>query len=307
MPDASPFDAPAAEARYRAAYDAALKRWPVVYEELDIPTRFGMTHVVTAGPKDAPPLVLLHGYMVASVMWGPHIADFSRDYRVFAIDVIGQPGKSVPGEPMRAATDYVAWLTAALDGLDLARVSLLGMSFGGCIALKYAAAAPDRIHTLVLLSPGGFLPVAKPFRLRGMLMLCLPTRLTVNSFMCWLGIHGADAKPVVDLMYLGAKHFRARRETLRVEGDAANPLSDDELRGLRMPVLLLFGDREVIYDPGRALDRARRLIPDLDSGLILRCRHDMCFRRRRIVDARVLDFLDKRGGRRPVARPRSVA
>ena len=118
-----------------AAYDAALKLWPVPYEELDIPTRFGMTHVVAAGPPNAPVLVLLHGYMATSVMWAPNIADFSRDYRVYAIDIMGQPSKSVPGDSIRDANDYVAWLTATLDGLDLGRVSLVGMSFGGWIAL----------------------------------------------------------------------------------------------------------------------------------------------------------------------------
>ena len=47
------------EVAYLAAYDAALKSWPVPYEEMEIPGRFGTTHVVAHGPKDAPPLVLL--------------------------------------------------------------------------------------------------------------------------------------------------------------------------------------------------------------------------------------------------------
>jgi hypothetical protein len=46
-----------------------MKLWPVPYEQLEIPTRFGMTHVVASGSKHAPPLVLLHGYMATSVMW----------------------------------------------------------------------------------------------------------------------------------------------------------------------------------------------------------------------------------------------
>ena len=105
------------EASYLAAYDAALKLWPVPCDERDIPTRFGTTHVLVSGPKDAPPLVLLHGYMATSAMWSVNIADFSRDYRVYAVDVMGQPGKSVPDEPVRNAADYAVWLTATLDGL----------------------------------------------------------------------------------------------------------------------------------------------------------------------------------------------
>ncbi len=63
MTHTSAFKTPEGEAAYLAAYDAAMKLWPVPYEEIEIPSRFGMTHVVTSGPKDAPPLVLLHGYI----------------------------------------------------------------------------------------------------------------------------------------------------------------------------------------------------------------------------------------------------
>ena len=293
------FKTPEGEARFRAAYDAVLKLWPVPREELDVPTRFGTTHVVVAGPKNAPPLVLLHGYMATSVMWAPNIADFSTNHRVYAIDVMGQPSKSVPDEPIRDTADYVVWLTATLDGLRLDCVSLIGMSFGGWVALKYAVAAPERIHDLVLLSPGGILPMARPFIVGGMLMTFVPTRFAVNSFMKWIGLSDTpgeqDAGPLLHLMYLGVKHFRTPQDTLRVNAEARNPLSDDELRSLHMPVLLLFGDNEVIYDSTQALDRARRLIPDVQGNLIPDCRHDMCFRQRRIVDARVVDFLKKRG------------
>jgi pimeloyl-ACP methyl ester carboxylesterase len=162
------------------------------------------------------------------------------------------------------------------------------MSFGGWLALTYAVAAPERVRTLVLLSAGGFLPIAREFSLRGMLMVFFPTRFTVNSFMRWAGFTDVpgerDARPVLNLMYLGMKHFRIPPDTLRV---AANPLADDELRALHVPVLSLIGDNEVLYDASTALARARRLIPDFVGELVPGCRHDMCFSQHRIVDARV--------------------
>ena len=115
--------------------------------------------------------------------------------------------------------------------------------------------------------------------------------------MGWLGITDSpgenDARPLLDLMYLGLKHFRVPTETLRALPAA---FSDDELRAMRVPVLLLFGDHERIYDPAAALARAHRLLPDVQGELVPESSHDMCYSQRRLVDRRVLDFLNDRRG-----------
>ena len=305
MSGPSAFKTPDGEAAFLAAYDAAMKLWPVPYEEMDIPTQFGMTHVVVSGPKDAPPVVLLHGYWATSTMWAPNIADFSKDYRVHAVDVMGQPSKSMPAEPIRDAADYAAWLTAILDALHLDRVCLVGMSFGGWLALNYAVAAPVRLRKLVLLSPGGLLPMVRQFSLRGILMMAVPTRFTVNSFMKWLGFTATNARPVRELMYLGLKHFRVPPATARV---MPTVFSDDALGVMRVPTLLLIGDHEVISDAPTALARAHRLIPHFEGELVPHCGHDMCFSQYRVVEARVLDFMKmKRTADRGAKTERSVA
>jgi hypothetical protein len=57
----SPFKSPKGEAEYLAAYEGSMKFWPVPYEDMYIPSRFGKTHLVACGPKDAPPLARLFG------------------------------------------------------------------------------------------------------------------------------------------------------------------------------------------------------------------------------------------------------
>src|SRR5262245_2002714 len=288
MSDSSAFKTRDGETRFFIAYNAALKEWPVPYEEIDIPSWFGTTRVVACGPKTAPPLVLLHGYMATLTMWSPNIAAFSREHRVYAVDVMGQPGKSRPSEPICSRADFVSWLTAILDALHLDRVDLLGMSFGGWLALNYAVAVPQRVRQLVLLSPGGVLPMATEFNVRGMVMALLPTRLTVNSFFRWLGFTDPAYADTLELMFLGLKHFRMPLETARV---VPSVFSDEELRAMKVPTLLLIGDHEVISDPAEALERARRLIPDFEGELVPGCRHDMCSSQHQMVDARVLEFL----------------
>jgi pimeloyl-ACP methyl ester carboxylesterase len=294
MSHTSAFKTPEGEAAYLAAYDAALKLWPVPYEEIEIPSRFGMTHIVSSGPQDASPLVLLHGFMNTLMMWLPNVADFSKAYRVYAIDIMGHPSKSIPDEPLRDAADFTAWLSATLDGLNLDRISLAGISFGGWLALNLAMTAPQRVGKLVLLSPAASLkPLASQFGLRAMLSGIIPIRRTMDSLMKWMGLEAAPGDTVtqtlLDLIWLGGKYFRMPPETRRV---MPGVFSDDELRALQAPVLLLIGENEVIYDPVKALARARRLIPDLEGELVPGSSHAMSFTHHRIVDARVLEFLN---------------
>jgi pimeloyl-ACP methyl ester carboxylesterase len=113
--------------------------------------------------------------------------------------------------------------------------------------------------------------------------------------MRWLGLAArpgdAATKCLLDLMYLGLKHFRVPVETLRV---LPVMFSDDQLRAMRVPTLLLVGEQEVICDPAVAMARARRLFPDIRAELVPRSSHDMCSTQHEIVDARVLEFLKER-------------
>lgn len=294
MTHTSPFKSPEGEAAFLESYDNAMKFWPVTYEESEITNRFGTTHVVTSGPKDAPPLVLLHGMLGTLTMWSPNIADLSKDYRVYAIDVMGQPGKSVPNEPIRDAAGFVAWLSETFNGLDLDRLYLVGMSYGAWLAIHFTLTAPERVQKLVLLSPVAcFQPLVRQFILRMLPMGLFPTRLTVNSFFGWMGINDTPgdrvAQSQLDLTYLGMKHFRFPPEAARL---MPGVFSDEELRTLPVPVLLLIGEREVLYDPVKALARARRLISNFEGELVPQSSHDMCVSQHRIVDERVLAFLN---------------
>ena len=141
----------------------------------------------------------------------------------------------------------------------------------GWLALNYTIATPERVQKLVLLSPAASVsPLVRQFSVRGMLMLLLPTRFTVNSFMRWLGIKDNPSHPevrgvadnIVDLMYFGLGVLSHAARDCRAHG-----FSDHDLRAMRVPTLLLIGDREVIYDPTTALARARRLIPNFEGDL----------------------------------------
>jgi len=149
------FKSEAGKARYLAAYGAVLAAWPVAYEEIDVPTGFGVTHVIASGPADGPAVVLLPSFAGSATVWRLNVAALSAHYRTYAIDVIGQPGKSVATRRLRNRRQYAEWLCEVLDGLGAPRASIVGCSFGGFLAMNQAARTPERVHRVVLISPAG--------------------------------------------------------------------------------------------------------------------------------------------------------
>jgi pimeloyl-ACP methyl ester carboxylesterase len=107
------------------------------------------------------PLVLLHGGIMASEMFGPNIAALAAHRRVIAIHLQGHGHTPDVDRPLRfeSLADDVA---AVIRELDLGKADLLGYSFGGGVALQTAIRHPDVVNRLIVVSAAarraGFYP-----------------------------------------------------------------------------------------------------------------------------------------------------
>src|SRR5512139_1796995 len=174
------YKSPEGQAKCLAVYETALAHWPVPYAELDVPTRFGSTHIISSGPTDAPPLILLHGNWATATMWASVISTLAPDHRTFAIDQIDDVGKSVPARIPASRSDYAEWLLDVLDQLGIDQADIAGLSYGGFLAMNFALSAPNRVKRLVLLCPGipSFGPPTSKYAVHGMPVILIPSRLT---------------------------------------------------------------------------------------------------------------------------------
>lgn len=75
-------------------YDTFLDSMRIPYEQVNVDTRFGKAFVIATGKKDAPILILLHGSGINSVMWLEDMEKYSKYYRVYAVDLQGEPAKA---------------------------------------------------------------------------------------------------------------------------------------------------------------------------------------------------------------------
>lgn len=108
------------------------------------------------GSPDAPAIVLMHGFSHSLESFDVWAEGLSGDYRVIRFDL---PGHGVTGPHPDAAYSNEATteqVSALLEALTLDRFVIGGNSLGGLVAWRYAAAHPERVAGLVLISPGGY-------------------------------------------------------------------------------------------------------------------------------------------------------
>ncbi len=113
-------------------------------------------HYLDEGPRDAAPVLLMHGEPSWSYLYRnfvPYLVE--RGHRVIAPDLIGF-GKS---DKPAARTDYtyerhVAWMSAWLTRLDLRDITLFCQDWGGLIGLRLVAAFPGRFARLMIANTG---------------------------------------------------------------------------------------------------------------------------------------------------------
>jgi pimeloyl-ACP methyl ester carboxylesterase len=221
----------------------------------------GDTFVVTCGAENAPPLLLLHGAGSNSAMWIADAAVLSKQFKLYAVDVIGEPGFSAESRPALNSDAYAQWRDDVLRALSIDRVSMLGISLGGWLALDFATRQPARIDRLALIVPAGI-----GRQRAGLLFKILPLLLLGDwgrkkALQIVIGpaaADGYDRRPSYwDFMALVQRHFRRRMQRLPIFADAA-------LRQLRMPVLAVLGAKDVILDSAETKTRLQRAVPHAD-------------------------------------------
>lgn len=126
------------------------------------PVFHGKVHVFTAGSPTAPTVVLVHGLGDNGARdWDGLIPVLARDYRVIAFDLPGF-GRSSKGNEFYSPDRYADFLRFLVAGhFNTKKISLVGHSMGGAIALRYAARYPQDVTSLVIVDVPGILhPIA---------------------------------------------------------------------------------------------------------------------------------------------------
>jgi len=226
--------------------------------DYDVERSHGM-HVVHDGPRQAPPLLLIHGSGASGACWGPVAGALAGHHHVIRVDLPGC-GQSPP-PPSYDVPEQAGRVAVLLDGLGLRHVTLAGHSSGGYVATALAEQRPDLVGPLALISTGPSLDalLPQPFILRALLApplgpLLWPRR---SDALIRKGISATTARPVdipgdavADLSNIS---YRAFQNVLRGNAEyVAERSVPERLADLDVPVLVIFGAADPRYEPSSA-------------------------------------------------------
>jgi pimeloyl-ACP methyl ester carboxylesterase len=261
------YKSPQVKARFMEIYDGKMKEWPVPYESLYVDTSYGQVHVIVSGPEDAPPMLLLHASGVPAWSWKYNVEHLSQRYRTYAVDLIGDAGRSEYDSldnRMRDGQDEAELYAEISDQLGVGQAYVVGASEGGFIGTQYALHAPERVEKLVLLGPMGYSGATQSvFRI--MFAQFFPLKSIQESTFRWA--FSDDPKLGQEF----GEWFRLIMTGLKPVKVAPLPLKPEQRQRIQVPVLMVLGKRDnLVGDPAKATALVQD-IPDirvevLDTG-----------------------------------------
>jgi pimeloyl-ACP methyl ester carboxylesterase len=273
---------------YINAYNKTLSLFKTAVGEKDIQTQFGNAHVLVCGKPGNPPLVLLHGMNASSTMWYPNMKALTKNYRVYAIDFLLEPGKSTCNKGYLSKEQITDWYDEIFLKLGLNSFYLLGYSRGGWLAMAITLNKPEKVKKLVLVSPAQTFTWIPPNSsiLSNVTYSISPNKKNLGNILSGLSARSTNISEV----YLDQYLLGTTKENISPHIFNMTPYSRKSVETLSMPVLVLIGDKDIINNQ-RCLNKAEKWLPDVQTGTIQNAGHFMSFDQPDTFNTLVLNFL----------------
>jgi pimeloyl-ACP methyl ester carboxylesterase len=211
-------------------------------------------HYVTEG--QGPPLLLLHGATSMGIHdWGAQRPLLRADFTLYMPDARGHHRTVFDVREGWSRADLVDDALAFADELGLTRFSILALSMGARTAVELAARHPQRVGSMLLIGPSlRPQPAASVAR----------ARMDPDKILADDPVWAAELRQRHD-PHQGEGAWRRLLEAIREDTEQLTEVMPEELRRIRLPVLLVCGDN----DPWMPLDEAVRVKRQLPQGSLL--------------------------------------
>ncbi len=259
------YHSPAAKEAVLALYDQKLADWKQPYELHDVATSVGQTRVIVTGNENKPPLVLVHGSNGCAPVALAVYPNLAQHFRVYAVDVLGQPNRSAEVALPYKGPAYGQWLNEVLTRLDLQAVVLVGFSLGGLVILKTLLEDETRIKAAYLAAPAGIVS-GNPFK--AIFQLFLPMKRYIKTkeqqaLHQFLNAMFTEEDPFA-VAFMGAV-----LPNYQLDFSPIPNISAREARQIKTPISFIGSGHDLLFPGQKLLRRVQKIFPSLQKTLLL--------------------------------------
>ena len=246
-----------------ALYDKQLSKLNMPFTDIYVKTSFGKTHLVEIGNKTGKPLLVFHGGNATTAYNLLRCQFLLNDFRIYAVDTIGHPGKSDEVCLSHKGYDYGKWASEVIDKIGYDSIACFGGSFGGGILAKLMCVAPQKIDKAVLIVPAG-ISNAVPISSMAMLIPLLQYRITKQKkYLVKTALYMALQEEVLDedTMEILKNSF----DHVKIKTAMPTNIEKKRLSNYCSPTLIIASEKDCLFPARKVLYRARKIISDCQT------------------------------------------
>ena len=247
-------------------YDSQLSRLKTPWKDVYVDTAYGKTHIIESGNLLGEPLLVLHGGN-ATTAYNLLACDFiMNDFHIYAVDMVGHPGKSAETSLPAKGYDYGRWISEVIDGLKYDKISLFGGSFGAGVIAKTMCVCPDKVKRVVLYVPSG-IKNAPAINSACMMIPMIAYWITGKDKWlkkCMLPMAVTEdniTRDIYETAKLSIDHTRVKT------GMPAN-VDEELMKKCNAPTLVMAAEKDCLFPGKGVIKRAKDIIPNCTVYLL---------------------------------------
>lgn len=241
-------------------YNAQLTKLGQPYKDIFVDTSFGETHLIETGNLNGTPLLVFHGGNSTTAYNLLSCQFLLSDFHIYAVDIIGHPGKSEETCLSPNGYTYGTWANEVVNKLGFEKIRCFGGSFGGGVLAKLMCVAPNKIKKSVLVVPSG-INNALPISSIKMMIPLLKYHCTRNDvYIKQTALLMSITEDALDTDTLDT--VKNSFDHVKTKVGMPSNVSAKLMQQCHAPTLVIASEKDCLFPAKNVLKRAKTIIPN---------------------------------------------
>lgn len=247
-------------------YNKQLAKLTVPYKDLYVDTSFGQTHLIEIGNLTGKPLLVFHGGNATTSQNLLNCGFLFDFFHIYAVDIIGHPGKSSENCVSSKNYDYGKWASEVITALNYDKMCCFGGSFGAGILAKTMCVSPEKIEKSVLIIPAG---IKNAPAYKSMTMLLPMIMYWITNKESWL--KKCILPMAINEENINSDFYETAKciiNNVKIKVGMPSDVFPSDMKRCTAPTLVMAAEKDCLFPANLVIPQAKDIILNCETYLI---------------------------------------